>query len=92
MVSSSKFGHGDLGALGLFGGEFADGGEKGGVDGASVEKERTKNLVDAAFVGSVKGGCGVGQEGKMCFGTKSGFLPWVRGMFWLCGRRMLESV
>jgi hypothetical protein len=87
-----KFGHGVFGALALFGGEFADGGEKGGVDGASVEKERTENFKDASLVGSVKCGGGVGKEGKLCFGAESGLLPWVRGMFWLCGRWMLEPV
>ncbi len=87
-----KFGHGVLGALGLFGGEFADGGEKGGVDGASVEKERTENFEDAAFVGNVEGGGDVGHKGELCFGTKIGFLPWVRGMLWFCGRGMLEAV
>ena len=74
------------------GGEFADGGEKGGVDGASVEKERTENFEDAAFVGNVEGGGDVGHKGELCFGTKIGFLPWVRGMLWFCGRGMLEAV
>ena len=87
-----KFGHGVFGALGLFDGEFADVGEKCGVDGACVEKECAENFKDAALVGSVKGGGGVGHEGKLCFGAKIGVFPWVRGMFWLCGRWMLEPM
>jgi hypothetical protein len=51
-----------------------------------------KNFKHAAFVGSIEGGGFVGQMSELCFGAKSGFLPWAWGMFWLCGRWMLESV
>ncbi len=67
--------------LGLFGSKFADGSQKGGVNGASVEQEGAENFKDAAFVAS-----------ELCFGAESGLLPGVWGMFWLCGRWMPESV
>jgi hypothetical protein len=42
-----------LGALRLFGGQFADGGEQRGIDGASIEQESAEHLKDAEFVGGV---------------------------------------
>ncbi len=87
-----QFGHGVDGALGLFGGEFADGRKKRGVDGARVVEERAQDLKDAKFVGSIEGSGVVRLNGILCLHAIVGALPRVGGMLGFGGCGMLKPV